>query len=193
MVNACRCLWFVLLLAVPAAPDAAEVTVHASRHGDVLYVEASAEFAADKYRVWQVLTDYNHLADFIPGMRVSRILERRSGVVIVEQKGDVRLLFVTYPIEVTLAIAEFPHERIVSRAVKGNFLEMHNAYYLEVQQERIRLRYAGRMTPDFQVPPLIGTIMFRKNVEAQFGALVDEILRRQRAAARPPALPLPGP
>ncbi len=193
MVNACRCLWFMLLLAVPAALGAAEVTVHASRHGDVLYVEASAEFAADRYRVWQVLTDYNHLADFIPGMRVSRILERRRGTVIVEQKGDVRLLFVTYPIEVTLAIEEFPHGRIVSRAVSGNFLEMHNAYYLEAQQERIRLRYAGRMTPDFLVPPLIGTIMFRKNVEAQFGALVDEILRRQQAAAQPPAQQLPRP
>ncbi|MEK6593323.1 MAG: SRPBCC family protein [Pseudomonadota bacterium] len=183
----------MLLLAVPAALGAAEVTVHASRHGDVLYVEASAEFAADRYRVWQVLTDYNHLADFIPGMRVSRILERRRGTVIVEQKGDVRLLFVTYPIEVTLAIEEFPHGRIVSRAVSGNFLEMHNAYYLEAQQERIRLRYAGRMTPDFLVPPLIGTIMFRKNVEAQFGALVDEILRRQQAAAQPPAQQLPRP
>lgn len=193
MVKACPCLWFMLSLAAPAALSAAEVTVHASRQGDVLHVEASAEFAADRQRVWQVLTDYNHLADFIPGMRMSRILERGKGTVIVEQKGDVRLLFLTYPIEVTLAVDEFPHERIVSRAVRGSFLEMHNAYYLEVQQERVRLRYAGRMTPDFLVPPLIGTIVLRRNVERQFGALVDEILRRQQAAARPPALPLPGP
>jgi len=36
------------------------------------------------------------------------------------------------------------------------------------------------MAPDFIVPPLIGVFVLRKNVEKQFGALVDEILRRQR-------------
>lgn len=193
MVKACTCLWLMLAFGAPAALSAAEVVVHASRHGDELYVEASAEFTADRYRVWQVLTDYDHLADFIPGMRVSRTLERRKGAAIVEQKGDVRLLFLHYPIEVTLAVDEFPYSRVVSHAVKGSFLEMYNAYYLEVQQDQIRLRYVGRMTPDFLMPPLIGTIMFRKNVEVQFGALVDEILRRQQAAAQPSALQLPRP
>jgi len=49
------------------------------------------------------------------------------------------------------------------------------------------LRYNGRMVPDFYIPPLIGTLALRHNVEASFRALVEEMERRQA----PPA-PLPG-
>lgn len=174
-------LW-VLLLAGQA--QAAEVVVHASRQGEVLHVEASAEVEGDVREVWQVLTDYDHLSDFIPGMRVSRIVARDARRLLVEQKGELRLLFFSYPIEVKLAVDEVPYERINARAVAGDFKEMTGAYRLQADRGRVRLRYSGRLTPDFLVPPLIGTFMLRRNVEKQFGALVDEIARR-REAARP--------
>ncbi len=175
---------FAMLLMEQA--QAAEVAVHASRQGNVLHVEASAEFEADVRQTWEVLTDYDHLADFIPGMRVSRVVGRDGRGLVIEQKGDARLLFFTYPLEVRLAVEEVPYERITSRAVAGNFREMLGAYYLEASQGRIRLRYSGRMIPDFLVPPLIGTFVLRKNVERQFSAMVDEIVRRHKAARSAP-------
>lgn len=175
----------VLALLVVEQAQAADVVVHASRQGEVLEVEASAEFEADVRQTWQVLTDYDHLSEFIPGMHVSRILLRTGNGVLVEQKGAARLLFFSYPIEVKLAVEEFPYERITSRAVAGNFREMRGAYHLEARKGRVTLRYRGRMAPDFIVPPLIGTIVLRKNVERQFGALVDEILRRQKRGPQP--------
>lgn len=181
-----RLLPVLALLSVGQAP-AAEVVIHASRQGEVLHVEASAEFEADVRQTWQVLTDYDHLADFIPGMHVSRVLARDGNGLLVEQKGEARLLFFSYPIEVKLAIDEFPYQRITSRAVAGNFREMSGAYQLEADQERVRLRYTGSMIPDFLVPPLIGTFVLRRNVERQFAALVDEILRRQKRDSRPAA------
>ncbi|OGA39971.1 MAG: hypothetical protein A3G24_13965 [Betaproteobacteria bacterium RIFCSPLOWO2_12_FULL_62_13] len=181
------CSWALLLV---GAAQAADVMVHASRRGEVLLVEASAEFDADVRETWQVLTDYDHLAEFIPGMRVSRVLARTGNSVLVEQKGEARLLFFSFPIAVRLAIDEFPHKQINSRAVAGDFREMVGAYYLEAGDRRIRLRYSGRMTPDFLVPPLIGTFVLRTHVERQFSALVDEIVRRHHALR--PAPPHPG-
>lgn len=178
----------VLALLVIEQAQAAEVVVRASRQGDVLEVEASAEFAADVRQTWRVLTDYDHLADFIPGMHVSRILLREGNGLLLEQKGEARLLFFSYPIEVRLAVDEFPYERITSRAVAGNFKEMRGDYHLEAGEGRTTLRYRGRMRPDFLVPPLIGTFVLRKNVERQFGALIDEILRRQKRGAQPGAV-----
>ena len=49
----------------------------------------------------------------------------------------------------------------------------------------MRLRYTGSLTPDFSVPPLIGTLAVRRNVERQFSAMVDEIVRRGKQHARP--------
>ena len=171
---------FLLPLLVLLAPaQAAEVAVNVSRNGDAFHVEASAEFDGTIVRTWQVLTDYGRLAEFVPDLQSSRVISRDGNQAVVEQKGEARVLFFSYPIDVRLAITEYPHERVVSRAVSGNFREMRSAYSLEGGQGRVVLRYTGRMVPDFYVPPLIGTLALKHNVETSFRALVDEIERRQ--------------
>jgi Polyketide cyclase / dehydrase and lipid transport len=169
-------LW-VMLLAAPA--PAAEVTVSATRSGDVLQVDASADIETSLTRAWQVLTDYDHLAAFVPDLELSRVLSRERNSALVEQKGAARLLILSYSMDVQLAVTEYPQERVESRAVAGNFREMRNIYTLEVHQGRVLLRYSGRMVPDFFVPPLIGTYVLRRSVESMFRALVDEIERGQ--------------
>jgi hypothetical protein len=160
--------------------NAADVVVHATRSGEALLVEASAEFEGTLERTWQVLTDYDRLGKFIPNMSLSRVTGRSADGIHVEQKGEARLLFWSYPIEVKLAVTEFPFDRVVSHAVGGNFREMSGTYTLESRGGRLRMRYSGRMVPAFYVPPLIGTWVLRNNVQATFGALVDEIVRTQR-------------
>ncbi len=172
-----------LVLAVPA--QAAEVTVRATRNGDALEVVAVAEFDGDIARTWQVLTDYGRIAEFVPNLQVSRVISRGRNSAVVEQKGEARVLFFSYPIDVRLAVTEHPHERVESRAVAGNFREMRNAYTLEQRQGRVSLRYTGHLVPDFFVPPLIGTLALRLNVEETFRALVEEIERRHREPAKP--------
>jgi ribosome-associated toxin RatA of RatAB toxin-antitoxin module len=173
------------LLLLPAPAQAAEVVVVVTRSGDALQIAASAEFEGTIARTWQVLTDYNRLAEFVPDVHYSRVIARDGNQVQVEQKGAARLLFLSFPIDVRLAITEYPHERIVSRAVSGNFREMHGTYALQAGQGRVQLRYTGRMVPDFFVPPLIGTLVLRRNIESTFAALVDEIERKQAQPAPP--------
>lgn len=173
------CLFLLALIAVPAPAQAADVAVHVTRSGDAMQVDASAEFDGTIARTWQALTDYNRLAEFIPDVRESRVISRDGNQVQVEQKGEARFLFVSFPIDVRLAITEYPYERIDSRAVAGNFREMRSAYSLETAQGRVLLRYSGRLVPDFYIPPLIGTLVLRHNIATTFRALVDEIERRQ--------------
>ena len=168
--------WFVL--AVPA--QAAEIVVHATRNGDALEVVAVAEFEGDIARTWQVLTDYDRIAEYVPTMEVSRVISRERNRAVVEQKGEARVLFFSYPINVRLAVTEHPRERVESRAIAGNFREMRNAYTLEQRQGRVLLRYTGHLVPDFFIPPLIGTLALRRNVEETFRALVEEIERRHQ-------------
>jgi hypothetical protein len=163
---------------------AADVVVVAAREGDVLLIEASADFEGTLAQTWRVLTDYDNLANFIPNLSASRITARSGNAVTVEQKGEARLLFLTYPIDVRLVVTEIPQSRVTSRAVAGNFREMSGTYAVEASGSRVRLRYSGRLVPAFYVPPLIGTWVLRSNVETTFSALVDEIVRRQNAGER---------
>ncbi|MGH8632843.1 MAG: SRPBCC family protein [Burkholderiales bacterium] len=172
-------LWIMLLAAVA---QAAEVTVSAVRSGEVFQVDASAELEASLSHAWQVLTNYDRLAAFVPDLQVSRVVSRERNSALVEQKGAARLLFFSYPMDLRLAVTEYPRERVESRAVAGNFREMQNTYTLEMRNGRVLLRYLGRMVPDFYVPPLIGTFVIRRSVESTFRALVDEIERVQGEA-----------
>jgi polyketide cyclase/dehydrase/lipid transport protein len=171
----------VLCLAAGSHASAADVSVAATRDGDVLVIEASAEFDGTVAQTWQVLTDYDNLAKFIPNLTSSRVTARSAEGITVEQKGEARLLVFSFPIDVRLAVSESPPTRVISRAVAGNFREMSGSYVVDERQGRIRLRYSGRMVPGFFVPPLIGTWVLRHNVETTFNALVDEIVRRQNA------------
>lgn len=98
----------------------------------------------------------------------------------IEQRGEASLLFFTFPMRVRLAIEEYPYERIVSNAISGDFKEMHGVYHLEARDAGLRLRYEGKFTPDFVVPPLIGTLMMRSTVERRFSAMVREIEKTRR-------------
>ena len=102
-----------------------------------------------------------------------------------EQKGEARLLLFSYPIEVRLAITEFAADEGGVARGRRQFPGDVRRLYLDGRARAgcIRLRYSRRMVPDFFVPPLIGTWVLRHNVETTFGALVDEIVRRQSAAA----------
>jgi hypothetical protein len=168
------------LLVLLAPAQAAEVAVHVTRSGDTFHIDASAEFDGTVARTWRVLTDYGRLAEFVPDMQLSRVVSRDGHRAVVEQKGEARVLFFSFPIDVRLAVTEHPYERVVSRAVAGNFREMNNAYSIEAGQGRILLRYQGSMVPDFYIPPLIGTLALRHNVEATFRALVEQIERQNK-------------
>jgi len=174
-------LLFLLAAGWAAAAPAAEVTVHATREGDVFYVVAVAEFEGSVARTWRVLTDYGRLSEYVPSLEASRVVSRDRNSAVVEQKGEARMLFFSYPINVRLAVTEHPQERIESRAIAGNFREMRSAYVLESREGRVTLRYTGRLVPDFQVPPFIGTMVLRRNVEETFRAMVGEIERRHQA------------
>jgi len=174
----------VLMLALSCPVLAADVQVRAERRGDTFEVEASAQFVADRQVAWDVLTDYEHLSSFIPGMHSSKVVARNGRELQVDQRGEARLLFFSFPIEVRLAITETAPERIESHAISGNFKALSGEYRLEPRGSHLVLQYSGQFTPDFDVPPLIGTMVVRHTLEQRFGAMVDEIMRRQRAMDR---------
>lgn len=176
---------FAALALAAADASPAEILLHVVRAGDALEVEASAEFKGTISRAWQVLTAYERYAEFIPDMESSRVVSRDGQQVEVVQKGHARVLFVGFPIDVRLLVTEHPYQRVVSRAVAGNFREMLGTYQLEESKGRVRLHYTGRMTPDFSIPPLVGTLVFRHNIETTFRALVEEIERWQPQAPPP--------
>ncbi len=168
---------------LPPQPAAAqEVSVETVREGEFIKVSATAQMQVDRRTAWDVLSDYDHLAEFIPDMLSSRIVLRNADGVLVEQKGEIGFLFFRQPLEVTLAVFEQPPRRIVARGVAGNVREMEARYELQSSQDGVKLSYFGRFIPEFFLPPIVGMAIVRSSMERKFRAMVDEILRRDALA-----------
>lgn len=177
-----RALTLGLLLCLPFAPAALraadEVTVEAQRRDDALEVVCRAMLEAPAELIWQTLTDYDRLAEFIPGMRRSRVVSRSGAVVVVEQSGDARFLFVSQPIEVTLASTERPPHAIEARLVKGNLKRLEGVYLIAPQPGGGALLTWNGIVEAESMPPLFGELLMRTNIEDQFRGMVREIERR---------------
>ena len=159
-------LLLALLLAALPAAWAQRVDVDSNGQGEAITIQASADVQADPRTVWDVITDYDHLARFIPFMRSSRVVQRDADRLIVEQAGELGIVFFKQSVEVRLAVVETAPKRVVARAIGGNIKEMEGLYTVEqLPSGYTRLSYSGRVLPDFAVPPVIGRIALRSVME----------------------------
>jgi len=136
--SSCICpLAVALLAAAPAGPASAarDLQIEAQREGTSVEIKAHAELAAPLAIAWQVLTDYERLPAFIPGLAKSVVRERRGDTLLVEQSGEARFLIFSFPIEVRYEVTERPQQSIESRAVAGNLRRMNGRYDLEAGEE----------------------------------------------------------
>lgn len=162
------------------------LTIEVGRDGDFITVRGSADLKADVQIAWEVLSNYDDLARFIPDIRSSRVLKRDAGGLLVEQKGEFGVLFFRHAVEVTMEVSEEPPRRIVARAVSGSMKDMETRYDLLPSENGVKLGYYGRFVPDFFIPPLIGLAIVRRTLERRFRAMADEIERRDALARDKP-------
>jgi ribosome-associated toxin RatA of RatAB toxin-antitoxin module len=181
--RSCAAVFFTLAVACVVRAAAAEaIETHIERQGEYITVNASALMQVDARIAWEVLSDYDHLAQFIPDMKSSRVVSREGNRVRVEQKGDFGFFFYRQPVEVVLEVVEEPRRRIDARRISGNIRDLETRYELKASDAGVKLDYAGRFIPDFSVPPFFGMAMVRRIIERRFRAMVDEIVRRDALA-----------
>jgi hypothetical protein len=188
-INISARVWWVAVaaaagftIAVHAAVGAQDVAVDAERQGNALLVSAHATIRAPLPVIWRTLTDYDHLADFIPGMKQSRVLERRGSKAIVEQVGEASVLIFHYPIAVVVQSDEHYPTAIGVRVLTGNLRQLAGAYRIEAvngARDEFVLRWRGIIEPDIFLPLFITAPGLRETVADQFLGMVREIERRR--------------
>ena len=162
--------------------QAQDVSIRTGRDGEFVTISASAVMRVDPHIAWAVLSDYDHLARFIPDVKSSRVISRHGNVVRVEQTGDIGFLFYKEPVNVIFEVHEEPETRIVARGVEGNIRALDTSYELHSSDTGVRLDYTGRFAPTFAIPPPIGMPIVNRLIERRFRAMVSEIERRDALA-----------
>jgi ribosome-associated toxin RatA of RatAB toxin-antitoxin module len=84
-------------------------------------ITATIQIPQPVEKIWRVLTDYESLADFIPNLTKSRLLEHPNGGIRLEQIGSQRFLNLNFCARVVLDLEECFLKEINFRMIEGDF------------------------------------------------------------------------
>lgn len=172
-----------LPLAAAAADDSQDIAVAVHREGAEVVVDVDFLVDATPQEAWTVLTDYDHMSQFVGDLTSSRIIRRDGDRIEVAQQGRFRFGFFELAVENVRAIELVPMREIRSRLVSGDMKASAFTTRVTPQGDVTRITNHGRFTPDRWIPPIIGPAVMQAETRKQFAEIRAEILRRKHAAA----------
>ncbi len=168
----------VLLSVVPRAVAAEPIELRIQRTASVLQVRATITAEAPTELCYAVIADFDRLSEFIPNLKSSHIVSEPGQPLLLRQVGETTLGFSRYAVDVTLALETEPPRRIAFSRVAGNLEVMEGQWQVDGDMARCTVDYRADLKPEFWVPPIIGTLLVRRQVETQLEGLKAEIDRR---------------
>jgi ribosome-associated toxin RatA of RatAB toxin-antitoxin module len=159
--------------------------VNFQQQGTHLLVSGELTVPVSPATAWAVLTDYERVPEFVPGMRVSRVLEQSGNTRVVEQQGEMQANNMRMLYMGTLRITEEPTSRVSVQFLSGTFRNMQGQWTLQGKRAPVTLAYqldfdAGTPYPS---PVMVG--MLQQQVIHWVTSLAAEMERR------PPPKPEP--
>ncbi|CAN6439259.1 unnamed protein product [Victoria cruziana] len=154
-------------------------------------IKASITVEADEQAVWEVLTDYERLADFVPNLVCSeRIPCPHPGRIWVMQKGLQRALYWHIEARVVLDLQEIPSaeagKELHFRMVDGDFVKFEGKWSLKsgVRSSTTLLSYELNVIPRFNYPAIFIERIVRSDLPVNLQAIAFQTERRRGVSKR---------
>ena len=183
-----RFLILVLLAALPLGVVAftpnEDIVVKVRKEGPGVAIDVVCPVDAPWPIVWEVLTDYAHMPDFISNIQYSVVEETTGNVLRVRQKGKASRGPLTLTFDMLREVELVPQSEIRSRLISGDLKSSDFVTRIVQGKDGIQIVNSGRYVPKMWVPPVLGPSMIEAETQKQFGEFRAEILRRS-AMARP--------
>lgn len=166
-----------MLFALPA--QATDMQINFDRVGDIIKIDGHLILPYPAKLIFEVLTDYEHMHEYVPDMTSSRIMNKEESKIRVEQKGKSGIGPFKFKFEVVRDVDLTPLTEIKSTLVSGNFKSIRTSTKITPEGDNTKLDYVADMEPGFWVPPLLGPAIMKRQVRRQFEAFTDELKKRK--------------
>ena len=170
----------LLACALPAAALELTVTQAASQNGGgkTYQIAASGDVNAAPAAVWRILTDYEHMPDYVPNLKSARVVSRNGDKVVVEQLGAARFLFFSRAIRLVVQVHEQAPNKFDISLVEGDMKVYRCTWELvPLPGGGTRLLYTAAIAPAFYVPGILEASLVRKDIAAMMAALLVRLDR----------------
>jgi Polyketide cyclase / dehydrase and lipid transport len=180
---------FALLLGLSGIPlNAAggepgrDLVVQVKQSGDRFTIDVSMHVDAPLIDVWNVLTDFERMAQIVSNLESSRIVSRQGSRVVVEQRGSETQGLLKFAFHSVRNVELEPHGEMRSTLISGSMRRLDGVTRLVATDRGTRVISLGELVPDSWIPPLVGAHFLEKATRKQYVEMRDEMLRRSRAA-----------
>lgn len=178
-----------LALALPAGADdrsagSSKETFEVVETGPRAYqARGSFVVAATAAAAWEAIADYAAIPRIAPSVKVSRIVSRDGGKVMVEQEAVAAFLFFSKRIHLLLEIVESPPGEVKFRdTARREFTHYEGFWTIEEAGDGVRVSYGIDVERGFSAPDFLAKRFFKKQAESLMDSMREEILRRAAAS-----------
>lgn len=166
-------------LADPMAVKDIEVQVKMA--GENVIVDVTFAVPATQQEVWAVLTDFDHMADFISNLKESKVISVSEDTLTIFQRGAATYGPVSYPFESTREIRLMPFDKIRTHLISGNMRKMEGTTHLIDEGGQTRVTHHTDTIPEVWIPSAVGKVFIEHEMREQFREMRNEIIKRKKA------------
>jgi carbon monoxide dehydrogenase subunit G len=166
-----------------ASPSQDDIQVEVSRRDGAVIVHARFSVPVTAQQAFAVMTDYDHMRQFLPGLTESRILERGTNRLLVAQAGGVQLGPISMPFEYVRQIELQPPSKLVSHVVSGSVRKADVTTTLVEAEGRTLITYDSEATMKIWLPFGISTGLIAAHIRKQLDSMRVEMLRPRASGA----------
>ncbi len=181
-------MWPLLFMAAAFADtqQGEDIEVKVEVAGENVSVDLSLVVPATRQEVWAVLTDFDHMAEFISNLKESRVVSSSADTKKVFQRGSAKYGPIKFPFESTREMRLDPFDKIRSHMISGSMRKMEGTTQLVDEGAQTRVIYHTDSIPGVWIPPVIGKTFIEHEIREQFQEMRNEIIKRKQ-------VPAPGP
>lgn len=167
------------LLAAGSQPNLTEDEVDTLYDNGIYRARLSFVIPVPPRLAWEVLTDFDRMADFVPNVESSRIVARDGLTAHVAQKGKLDYGPFTFRFESERRIEMHAADGVIlAKAIAGTTKHMQSEMRVTASGQGTELNYRVEMIPDRWIPTSVGVTFMRHELAEQFSAIAREMVRR---------------
>jgi carbon monoxide dehydrogenase subunit G len=179
-------MWSVLFTAGASAdsPEGKDIKVQVNMAGENIIIDLSFAVPATQQEVWDVLIDFDRMADFVSNLKESKVVSISEDTLTIFQRGAATYGPVSYPFESTREVRLIPYHNIRTHLISGNMHKMEGTTYLVDEGGQTRVIHRTDTIPKVWIPAAVGKVFIEHEMREQFNEMRNEIIKRKKAGLK---------
>ena len=168
-----------LLVIAPSEPAAQEFRrVAITPLPDGYFIDAVMVIPVPPAVAWEVMTDFDSLAKWVPNLRSSKVLRREGSQVLIEQVGVAEFGPFSFDFTMERRLDLEPPSGFSAVQTRGTLKRYQSTLRLEPEKGQTRLTYRVQIEPGLLLGAILSKEFIDHEFREQFAAIAAEMVRR---------------